>query len=80
MAVTIRPHRGGYAESMAQQREVDNSLEAVAKAIGATKYHLRVEHYGRDERNGWDTHIILINGEPWGFASGPVKDGNAITP
>ncbi|MEQ6437172.1 hypothetical protein V8Z74_19395 [Comamonas sp. w2-DMI] len=28
----------------------------------------------RDPRNGWLTHIITIDGKPWGYSSGPLED------
>jgi hypothetical protein len=31
-----------------------------------------IEHYGFDCRINWETHIVLVNGEPVGFTDGPV--------
>ena len=35
-----------------------------------------VEPYGFDDRIGWDTHIVLVKGQAWGFTDGPLdKEG-----
>ena len=34
---------------------------------------LQVEPYGFDDRIGWDTHIVTIDGNAVGFTNGPVS-------
>lgn len=80
----FREHRGGLAESMDTVIEVSDGealLEHVRNlaqrwptfpAITAETVH--VEPYGRDERIGWDTHIVTLDGYGvLGFTDGPVQ-------
>ncbi len=86
--IHIRMHRGAYDESMrsvtlidatqaAVQRHIDtHPTFADARTISGTRDAPVVKKYGRhlDPRNGWDTHIILVDGTPWGFTSGPLEE------
>jgi hypothetical protein len=69
----FRPHRGGYSESMAQQ-QVFGSIEELDNELGGECVIVRYGETGKlDYRNGWDTHIVSVNGEPVGFVDREVK-------
>lgn len=53
-------------------REVRASFEG---AFNFQDDAVKVEYYTLDERIGWDTHIVVIDGYGvWGFTDGPVAD------
>jgi hypothetical protein len=35
--------------------------------------NIKVEPYGFDDRIGWDTYIVTVNGSAWGFTDGPLR-------
>lgn len=81
--IHIREHRGGYAESMSTSTLIDATAEALKEHVAASLERLGVpdgevtlEKCGtrRDSRNGWDTHMVLLDGTPWGFTSGPLEE------
>lgn len=39
-------------------------------------HDVQIEKYGEgiDERIGWDTHIVTVNGQAMGFTDGPGSD------
>lgn len=80
----FRKHRGGYDDSMATTVEIPATIEAlrneVAK-IGSDNYHPELSglraYGGVDQRNGWDTYIVLGTTPdgvtfPVGFTDGPI--------
>jgi hypothetical protein len=78
----VREHRGNLADSMRTVREVSGREELLAfiratlAPFGALvePEHVKVEPYGRDERIGWNTHLIWIEGYGvWGMADGPIE-------
>ena len=81
-----RPHRELLDESMADVVSV-NSLEHLVEVMREsviqwypvnklpTLANIRIEPYGFDKRIGWDTHIVTIDGEAWGFTNGPLERG-----
>jgi hypothetical protein len=77
----VREHRGGLAESMQTVREVKDRAELLAIIqeearrfqLDVKPEQLHVEPYGRDDRIGWDTYLITIDGYGvWGMADGPL--------
>jgi hypothetical protein len=38
-----------------------------------TEDNVTVKPYCKDERNGWDTHVICIDGKAALFSDGPLK-------
>lgn len=83
MTLLYRSHRGHYEDSIATVREVRDLAhlvevireeragwpdqdEVTAESIGVTPYH------GTDARNGWDTHLVTINGRAVGYTNGPL--------
>ena len=72
----IRAHRGGVKESLATITEIEPTLEAVTKHVGATDpTTVTVEPYflHQDVRTGWKAHyLVKIDGALWGFTDGPL--------
>jgi hypothetical protein len=73
----VRPMGGGFQESMAKSALISN-YDELAKYIfnvygGFDIDHGRiaVQSYGKDDRNGWDTHLLTVDGEPCLFIDGP---------
>lgn len=78
----FREHRGGLAESMETTIELEDRAALIAhcRALLDQWYFsfrdedLSVEPYGRDERIGWDTHIVTIKGYGvMGFTDGGAE-------
>lgn len=79
----IRLHRGGYDESMATIKQIQPTLEAVVgyvqtdlpvASIRDGFGRVEVKPYGYDERNGWDTHVVMVHGYGvFAFTDGPPK-------
>ena len=81
----IRKHKGQLTESMATVEEIDATQEAVIKWAlrsfimtdeeRALIENVTVEKYGKgiDERIGWDTYIVHVDGVGvLGFTDGPL--------
>lgn len=76
----IREHRGQLADSMITCVEIAPSIQAVRqhveKCLGGhapKPLVVTVEPYTYDERIGWDTHVVLVEGHGvFGFTDGPV--------
>jgi hypothetical protein len=77
----FREHRGGLDASMATVVEFQNRAELLEHCqvlLGPYKFlfsdpHLQIFPYVHDNRIGWDTHIVIIQGYgPIGFTDGPV--------
>ncbi len=80
----FRFHAGGYNESMATAFECSSTVKALKQSIRRRNpfpfvsndfKNIVVKPYGTgiDSRNGWDTHIVLIDGYPIGFTDGPIN-------
>jgi hypothetical protein len=74
--ITVRPQRGGFADSMRESKIIPATHEAIADWIKT--FHplcetdqISVTHMGLDPRNGWNTLIICVNGNGVGFADLP---------
>ena len=80
----IREHHGSLSRSMKTIAEIDPTASAVAAHVMEawknfapmiTSDMVSIEKYGTgfDERIGWDTHIVFIEGiGPFGFTDGPL--------
>jgi len=73
----FRQHRGGYAESMATvvNARTFADLDRIVNGFLAgpsTKGRITVKPYssGVDSRNGWDTHVVMLDGGVVGFTDG----------
>jgi hypothetical protein len=78
-----RPHRGSLADAMREVVEVNDFAQLVRHmrrgveswyppAAMPTMENTTIEPYGFDDRIGWDTHIVLVKGEAWGFTNGAL--------
>lgn len=74
----FRWHRGGYEESMATVVPVRSKSELVTIILDSFLFpenHIEIKPYsGIDPRNGWDTHLVSVNGKAVGFTDGPAND------
>ena len=81
----LRQHRGGLAESMATTIEIEATATALLAAMQPVMVSYGVDltpemiHVkpcgGMDERIGWDTYIVTIDGcGVYGFTDGPLLD------
>lgn len=77
----VREHRGSLADAMETVFEVQDfaglvdhmkqTLEPYGQMVKAED--VKVEHYTFDDRIGWDTYIVSIDGYGvWGFTDGPL--------
>lgn len=82
--IKYRPHRHLLADSMHEMREVDSFAELVRCMRSEvqswypadqlpTEDNTAVKPYCRDDRIGWDTYIVTVNGQAWGFTDGPCE-------
>jgi hypothetical protein len=69
-----RPQRGSYAESMAEIVIVPDSLRAFAAELKTSVERLEVKPYCYDDRNGWKTYIVTVDGQAVGFTDGPCTE------
>ena len=78
-----RPHRGSLDAAMAEIATVDGLPSLVQHMRDTcpsfypederpTLDNVKIEPYGFDARIGWDTHIVTVKGNAWGFTNGPV--------
>ena len=80
-AVKYRQIKGGLDESLATEREIPATLEALALEASlvlgraVNPQDVTVSAYGYDHRTLWDTHIVEVKGiGPIGFTDGPVPN------
>jgi hypothetical protein len=65
---------------MATTIEVEPTREALLEAVQPITQVLRKEQllvtpYDQDDRNGWDTYLVSIEGYGvWGYTDGPILD------
>lgn len=80
----VREHRGLLCDSLNTAREIAPTQAAVTAWIAellksfpdllVREDLVHVEPYGWDERIGWDTHIVLLDGYGvFGFTDGPLQ-------
>jgi hypothetical protein len=70
--IKFRGHRGTLDEAMKTVVELEPTLAALTAHLGAKPKQVKVEKYMYDDRIGWDTHIVTVDGEAVGFTNGPV--------
>jgi hypothetical protein len=81
----FRPQRGSLDAAMAEAREFADRAELVAHIterlwpwnFDVTTEMVHVKKYGPDidERIGWDTYVVTVDGYGvFGFTDGPVPD------
>lgn len=78
--VLFRLHRGALSDSMATAREISTLAELVEAlhSDGWAPGKIEVKPYARDERIGWDTHIVTVDGMAAGFTSGPFPAADGV--
>jgi len=73
----VREHRGSLEDSMRTCFEVQNKTELV-EAIEAILHcevkadDVAIESYTYDDRIHWDTYLITIKGQVFGFSNGMI--------
>lgn len=75
--IKIRSHRGTLSESMKTVEGIEPTLAAVREYLSLHEYGLgeiRVNPVGHDTRNGWDTHVVTMDGCAVAFTDGPLMD------
>lgn len=77
----FRPVRELLSEAMAEVTTVTNldELKAVAIPESLRSYfgddpRIEVKPQRYDERIGWNSHIVLVNGQPTGYTDGPLEE------
>ena len=79
----IRQHTGGLSESLATVQEIPATAQAVADyfakrwGMNVAPADIEVKPYCRDDRTGWDTHIVTWKQRRWGaigFTDGPLEE------
>jgi len=56
----FRYHRGTLAESLKTTVEIEQTVKALAVHLGVHPDSITVEHYGFDERCGWNVHLVRV--------------------
>ena len=62
-----RPQRGGLADSMAEVIELPATLADLANHLGVKPEQISLRSYGFDDRIGWMTWLVSIDGQAVGF-------------
>ena len=70
--VQVRPLDGSFTQSMAKVKRIPATPKSIAEHFGR-KGTVELRPYAKHERNQWDTHLILIEGQPVGYANGPIS-------
>jgi hypothetical protein len=73
-----REQRGSLAEAMKTVIDLPATREALAGLLGATEEQIEVRHYAADERIGWDTYLVTVNGCPVGYTDGPLAEEKTV--
>lgn len=69
----FRPVRELLHESMSEMVELSN-MDELAKHLNADKSKVRITPYTYDDRIGWDTYLVTVNGVPFGYTDGGVDE------
>lgn len=79
----IREHRGSLDDSLQTVAEIEPTREAVAEHVAralsaflvpVTPAMIQVTEYSKDDRIGWDTYIVTVDGYGvFGFTDGPLR-------
>lgn len=83
-SMQLREHKGSLHESMATVKRLDATRDALLSVVRAELAHfgitfpddaMRLVHYGRDDRIGWDCYVVTVDGYGvFGFIDGPLRD------
>lgn len=63
MRIFYRPHRGGFAESMAERKSFESFKEALLyiheeNSVMESIEDISIKYYGYDDRLGTDTYVV----------------------
>jgi hypothetical protein len=83
-AVLYRPHRGSLNDSLTEVVEVNNFAQLVRhmrreveswypKDKLPTVENTKLEPYAYDPRIGWDTYLVTVDGQAWGYTNGILE-------
>ncbi len=78
-----RPHRGMLEDSMREVVEITDFAHLVRhmrreveswypKEELPTEENTKLEPYCYDPRIGWDTYLVTVNGNAWGYTDGAL--------
>ncbi len=78
--ITLREHRGGYLDSMETVVEIERSAKSILDYMQSklSPYNFEINKWSMhkyvfDDRNNWDTYILMIEGYGvFGFTDGPI--------
>lgn len=77
MSLLFRPVRGSFKQAMGEAFEVgsiDDVIRYLSKQmLPADKDNISIKYYGFDERNNWETHLVLLDGEAVGYTSSELR-------
>jgi phosphoribulokinase len=71
--IKFRPQRGSYQEAMQESVVIDRNefFSFIWKQFGQGEIEF-VPSLWIDDRNGWDTHTVVVDGKAVGFTDGPL--------
>ena len=69
-----RPQRGGLAESMAKTVELRATIEALGEYLCIDPFAIEVKPYCYDDRTGWKTYLVTVDGQAVGFTDSPCTE------
>ncbi len=69
----FRLHKGSIAESMETEVDIEPTKEALATLLDTTPDKVEVDKYIYDNRIGWDTYLVTIDGFAVGMTDGDVE-------
>jgi hypothetical protein len=70
----FRPIRGSLVESMKECASLPATRAALAAHLHVSMNALDVRSYMFDTRIDWDTHIVTISGNAFGFTNSQLED------
>lgn len=59
---------------MADMVILPDSLRALSAALRIHADRIKVEPYCYDDRTGWKTYLVTVDGQAVGFTDGPLVD------
>lgn len=75
----FRPQCGGFKESMALALNIEDRVQLAS--ILSSQINQKVDvgmigavHEGEDQRNGWDTHMVMVCGRAVGYMNCSFQD------
>lgn len=69
----FRPQRGSLSDSMADEVELPATRKALAGHLVCPEESVDVKPYCYDGRIGWDTYLVIVDGQAVGFTDRAVE-------